>query len=134
VLFKWPHHHRFIHEVKSLFHNMALKQHFIQSRYAQSNIISEIQKKIYRIWVCYWIFSIQCCQVLKRLLRQFNKNIRLFSKITLLNSNFQNSATFPLLVSFFFIVTDNTKTQLFYNFLYLATLLLSGGYGFRKIL
>jgi hypothetical protein len=48
-------------------------------------------------------------------------------------SNFQNSATFPLLASFFFIVTDNTKTQLFYNFGYLATLLLSGGYGFCKI-
>jgi hypothetical protein len=31
-------------------------------------------------------------------------------------------------VLFFFIVTDNTKTQLFYNFRYLATLLLSGGY------
>jgi hypothetical protein len=42
--------------------------------------------------------------------------------------NFQKSATFPLLGSFFFIVTDNTKTQLFYNFRYLATLLLSGGY------
>jgi hypothetical protein len=49
-------------------------------------------------------------------------------------SNFQNSATFPLLASFFFIVTDNTKTQLFYNFRYLATLLLSGGYGFPEIL
>jgi hypothetical protein len=46
---------------------------------------------------------------------------------------FQNSATFPLLASVFFIVTDKTKTQLFYNFRYLATLLLSGGYGFRKI-
>jgi hypothetical protein len=31
------------------------------------------------------------------------------------NSNFQNSATFPLLALFFFIVTDNTKTQLFYK-------------------
>jgi hypothetical protein len=27
------------------------------------------------------------------------------------NSNFQNSAIFPLLVSFFFIITDKTKTQ-----------------------
>jgi hypothetical protein len=48
--------------------------------------------------------------------------------------NFQNSATFPLLASFFFIVTYyNTKKQLFYKFRYLATLLLLGGYGFRKI-
>jgi hypothetical protein len=49
------------------------------------------------------------------------------------NSNFQKSATFLLLALFFVIVTDNTKPQLFYNFRYLATLLLSGGYGFRKI-
>jgi hypothetical protein len=48
-------------------------------------------------------------------------------------SKFQNSATFQLLASFFFIVTENTKKQLFYNFRYLATLILSGGYGFRKI-
>jgi hypothetical protein len=44
------------------------------------------------------------------------------------NPNFQNSATFLLLAPFFFIVTDNTKTKLFYNFCHLATLLLSGGY------
>jgi hypothetical protein len=31
------------------------------------------------------------------------------------------------------IVTDNTETKLFYNFRYLAALLLSGGFGFRKI-
>jgi hypothetical protein len=36
-------------------------------------------------------------------------------------------------VPFFFIVTNNIKTQLFHNFCYLAKLLLSGGYGFRKI-
>jgi hypothetical protein len=47
--------------------------------------------------------------------------------------NFQISAAFLLLALFFFIVTDNTKTQLFYNLRYLATLLLSGGYGFCKI-
>jgi hypothetical protein len=35
------------------------------------------------------------------------------------NSNFQSSATFPLLASFFFKVTENTKTQLLYNFCYL---------------
>jgi hypothetical protein len=40
---------------------------------------------------------------------------------------------FSLLASFFYIVTDNTKTKLIYNFRYLATLLLSGGHGFRKI-
>jgi hypothetical protein len=44
------------------------------------------------------------------------------------NPNFQNSATFRLLAPFFLIVTDNTKTKLFYNFCHLATLLLSGGY------
>jgi hypothetical protein len=49
------------------------------------------------------------------------------------NSNFHNSATFLLLPSIFFIVTDNTKTQLCYNFRSLATLILSGGYGFRQI-
>jgi hypothetical protein len=33
------------------------------------------------------------------------------------NSNFkENSATFPILMYFFFIVTDRTKTQLFTNF------------------
>jgi hypothetical protein len=32
------------------------------------------------------------------------------------NSNFKKFRYFPLLGSFFFIVTDNTKTQLFYNF------------------
>jgi hypothetical protein len=80
-----------------------------------------------RLCVCYWIFSTQCCLVLRRLHRQFNKNIPLFSEIT------QNSATFLLLASFFIIVTDNTKTQLFYNFRLLETLILSGGYGFHKI-
>jgi hypothetical protein len=57
------------------------------------------------------------------------KNIPLFSEITQQIQIFK----IPLLASFFFIVTDNTKTQLFYNFCYLATLLLSGGYGSRKI-
>jgi hypothetical protein len=38
-----------------------------------------------RLWGCYWIFSTQCFQVLRRLLRQFNKNRRLFSEITPLN-------------------------------------------------
>jgi hypothetical protein len=57
------------------------------------------------------------------------QNIPLFSEITLLIKIFK----IPLLAPFFFIVTDNTKTKLYYNFGYLATLLLSGGYGFRKI-
>jgi hypothetical protein len=50
-----------------------------------------------RLWVCYWIFSTQCCQVLRRLLRQFNKNILLFSEITPLNYIFKNSTTFHCL-------------------------------------
>jgi hypothetical protein len=54
------------------------------------------------------------------------------TKITMLIQIF-NSAPFPPLASFFFLVTDNTKTQLFYDFHYLATLILSGGYGFCKI-
>jgi hypothetical protein len=81
-----------------------------------------------RLWACYWIFSTQCCQVLRRILRQFNKNMLLFSEITPLNYIFK----ILLLESFFFIVTDNTKTQLFYNFRCLATLLLSGGMDFVK--
>jgi hypothetical protein len=80
--------------------------------------------KSIRLWVCYWIFSPQCWQVLRRLLRQFNKNIPLFSEITLLIQIFQIPLLFRCLHNF----SDNTKTQLFYNFCYLEHCFCKGGW------
>jgi hypothetical protein len=47
----------------------------------------------------------QCCQVLKRLLRQLNKILPLFDKNTPGIQIFKKSATFPLFVAFNFALT-----------------------------
>jgi hypothetical protein len=58
----------------------------------------------------------QCCQVLSRLVRHFNKNTPLFSKNTPLIHILKNSATFPLFNVIFLMLTSKTKTEFFSNF------------------
>jgi hypothetical protein len=58
----------------------------------------------------------QCCQVLIRLVRHFNKNIPLFGKNTPLVHILKNSATVPLFHAIFLILTYETKIEFFSNF------------------